>query len=242
LTLLGGNDRFEGSNVANGVDMTIGLGGNDLFIGNKGDDYFDGVTGIDVMKFNGPRAQYTINLNTDIESKSIKGKILKGVAVSDTASGRDGVDSAIDVERFLFSDITLALDTAGNAGKAFRVYKAAFTRNPMAGDQAGLGYWINSIDKGMDMVEIAARFIDSPEFRTLYGQNPSNAEFLTKVYTNVLGRTPDQGGYSWWLNQLNTNPEKTRPKVLADFSESQENKDSVATLIGNGIQYIDYVS
>jgi hypothetical protein len=28
--------------------------------------------------------------------------------------------------------------------------------------------------------------------------------------------------------------------VLADFSESQENKDSVAALIGNGIQYVEF--
>jgi serralysin len=76
----------------------------------------------------------------------------------------------------------------------------------------------------------------------LYGQSPTNAEFLTKVYTNVLGRTPDQGGYDWWLNQLNTNPEKTRQKVLADFSESQENKDSVAALIGAGIQFVEFTS
>lgn len=145
-----------------------------------------------------------------------------------------------NVERISFSDTSLALDATGNAGKAYRVYKAAFARDPMAGDKTGLGYWIKSIDNGMDMVEVAARFIDSPEFRTLYGQNPSNAEFLTKVYTNVLGRTPDQGGYSWWLNELNTNPIKTKAKVLSDFAESQENKDSVVSLIGNGIQYVEH--
>ncbi|MFM7522776.1 MAG: DUF4214 domain-containing protein, partial [Betaproteobacteria bacterium] len=121
-------------------------------------------------------------------------------------------------------------------------YKAAFARDPMAGDKAGLGFWVSRIDGGMDMVEVAARFIDSQEFRALYGENPSNADFLTKVYTNVLGRAPDPGGYGWWLNQLNTNPEKNRQKVLADFSESQENKDSVATLVGSGIQYIELAS
>jgi hypothetical protein len=147
-----------------------------------------------------------------------------------------------NVERISFRDTSIALDVTGNAGKAYRVYKAAFARDPMTGDKAGLGYWISNIDKGMNMVEVAARFIDSTEFRGLYGQNPSNADFLTKVYTNVLGRTPDQGGYNWWLNELNTNPAKTKAKVLADFAESQENKDSVATLIGNGIQYTEYVS
>jgi len=155
--------------------------------------------------------------------------------------GSGGSDTLVKIDRIVFSDTALAFDLTGNAGQAYRVYKAAFARDPMSGDKAGLGYWIAQIDRGMDMVEVAARFIDSPEFRGLYGQNPSNADFLTKVYTNVLGRTPDQGGYNWWLNELNTNPTKTKAKVLADFAESQENKDSVATLIGNGIQYTEFV-
>jgi len=162
------------------------------------------------------------------------------VTVKNTASGEE--DSLTNVERVKFTDKSMAFDIAGNAGKAYRIYKAAFARDPQSGDMSGLGFWISRIDNGMDMVEVAARFIDSPEFRGLYGQNPSNADFLTKVYTNVLGRTPDQGGYSWWLNELNTNPTKTKAKVLADFAESNENQTGVASLIGNGIQYTEFVT
>ncbi len=162
------------------------------------------------------------------------------VAVKNTASGEE--DSLTNVERLKFTDKSIAFDFTGNAGKAYRVYKAAFARDPQSGDMSGLGFWISRIDSGMDMVEVAARFIDSNEFRSLYGQNPTNAEFLTKVYTNVLGRTPDQGGYDWWLNELNTNPSKTKAKVLADFAESGENQSGVATLIGNGISYTEFVT
>ncbi len=161
------------------------------------------------------------------------------VTVKNISSGEE--DSLTNIERIKFTDKSIAFDTAGNAGKAYRVYKAAFARDPQSGDMSGLGFWISRIDNGMDMVEVAARFIDSNEFRSLYGQNPTNSEFLTKVYTNVLGRTPDQGGYSWWLNELNTNPEKTKAKVLADFAESSENQTGVASLIGNGIQYMEIV-
>ena len=142
------------------------------------------------------------------------------------------------VSRVKHGGASYALDTDAVAGQAYRIYKAAFDRIP---DSGGLGYWIAQMDKGMGVVEVAARFIDSPEFRSLYGQNPSNADFLTKVYTNVLGRTPDQGGYDWWLNELNTNPDKTRQKVLADFAEIQENKESVAALVANGIQYAEFL-
>lgn len=161
------------------------------------------------------------------------------VTVKSISSGEE--DSLTNIERIKFSDKSIAFDTAGNAGKAYRVYKAAFARDPQSGDMSGLGFWISRIDNGMDMVEVVARFIDSNEFRSLYGQNPTNSEFLTKVYTNVLGRAPDQGGYSWWLNELNTNPEKTKAKVLADFAESSENQTGVASLIGNGIQYMEIV-
>jgi hypothetical protein len=107
----------------------------------------------------------------------------------------------------------------------------------MQGDTAGLGYWISQVDDGMDLEEIAARFIDSVEFREVYGSRPSNAEFLTKLYENILNRTPDSQGYAWWLNQLNTDPNRDWAKVLTEFSESNENQENVAEIVGQGIVF-----
>ena len=134
-------------------------------------------------------------------------------------------------------NLSVSFDVSGTAGQAYRIYRAAFDRDPMIGDTAGLGYWIAQMDAGMSMTEVAARFIDSTEFRSLYGTTPTNGEFLTKVYNNVLDRDPDSDGYAWWTDQLANNPEKTWQKVLADFSESAENQANVAGLIGNGITY-----
>lgn len=134
-------------------------------------------------------------------------------------------------------NLSVSFDVSGTAGQAYRIYRAAFDRDPMIDDTAGLGYWIAQMDSGMSMTEVAARFIDSAEFRSLYGAAPTNGEFLTKVYNNVLDRDPDSDGYVWWTDQLANNPEKTWQKVLADFSESAENQANVAGLIGNGITY-----
>ena len=139
--------------------------------------------------------------------------------------------------RLKFSDATIALDTDGVAGQAYRIYKAAFNRTP---DSEGLGYWIANMDAGLSVVEVSARFIDSAEFRSLYGSNPSNADFLTKVYSNVLGRAPDPSGYAWWLNEMNTNPARTKAKVLADFAESPENISGTSQAISNGISFAAY--
>jgi len=205
------------------ADQLAGSEVDDKFFGSTANDVMNGGLGKDTVKYTGKLSSYSINRSADSVSIDKPG---------------NAQDSLTNIERLMFDDHTLALDTAGVAGQAYRIYKAAFNRTP---DNGGLGYWIAQMDKGMNTVDVSARFIDSPEFRGLYGQNPSNAGFLTKVYTNVLGRTPDQGGYNWWLNELNTNPTKTKAKVLADFAESQENKDSVATLIGNGIQYTEFL-
>ena len=241
LSFLGGDDYFEGSNKWSKEDNARGLAGNDRFIGNKGNDYFDGGSGLDSMVFNGNYQDYQVKTNQSIRSKSIANFSTSGVIVSDLIGDRDGTDEGIDVERLVFKDRVVSLEGSGTAGQAYRVYKAAFNRDPMSGDAKGLGYWIAQIEKGMDLIEVSARFVDSNEFRTLYGTNPTNAQFLTKLYQNVLGRDPEASGYNWWLNELNTNPSKTKAKVLADFAESGENQTGVASLIGSGITYEPWV-
>jgi cyclophilin family peptidyl-prolyl cis-trans isomerase len=156
-------------------------------------------------------------------------------------TGGWSIAKLVGYERVLLNDKAIGLDLDGSAGQAYRVYKAAFDRDPMQGDTEGLGFWIAQIDNGMDMVEVAARFIDSNEFRTLYGENASDGDFLIGLYRNVLDRAPDAGGYAWWMDQLENNPEKTWEKVLADFSESPENQANVAELIGNGIYFDQWV-
>lgn len=170
---------------------------------------------------------------------SVFGYVIQGMSVVD-AMNKVAVDATYNVP---LTDVVLKsvsytrVDIDGVAGKAYRIYKAAFDRDPMQGDTVGLGYWIAKMDQGMDLIEVAARFIDSKEFRDLYGTKPTNGEFLTKVYENVLGRAPDKGGYDWWMNEMSTNPSKTPQKVLADFSESSENQMATLTLIGDGIIY-----
>lgn len=129
------------------------------------------------------------------------------------------------IERVHLLDETIAFDIDGAAGQAFRIYQAAFNRTP---DKAGLGFWINSMDHGASLNEVARGFVNSAEFSALYGSNPANADIVTRVYTNVLHRAPDAGGAAFWTDVLNGH-RATVPEVLAQFSESPENK---AALVG----------
>lgn len=198
--------------------------GNDTFTGFQSGVSIDGGAGADSLFITGNSSSY----------------IVDGIRIKSNLDQINATPMSISsIERIIFSDkeLNTTSDLRGNPGQIYRVYKAVFNRDPMTNDMKGLGYWIKQTDNGMQLQEVAARFIDSNEFRALYGTNPTNSEYLTKVYSNVLGRTPDKAGFDWWLSEMNTNPTKTKVKVLTDFSESPENQQGVAALIGNGIVF-----
>ncbi|MEN9868386.1 MAG: hypothetical protein RL748_3976 [Pseudomonadota bacterium] len=171
-----------------------------------------------VVTVSGNRASYTVRHDAS------------GYSLVD---GNGNVRNLGAVTRIRFADQVLAFDTDGAAGKGYRVYQAAFNRTP---DLAGLGFWIGALDRQVSLQQVAAGFIDSAEFIAIYGNNPGNEAFVTRLYNNVLHREPEPGGYAFWVNALGAGV--TRAQVLAEFSESAENKSGVAAAISNGISYL----
>lgn len=206
--------------ILQGDDTQIGSSANDLLGGFGGNDSLDGGLGTDVAYYSGARANYTVARNP-----------AGGFTVTDSHGG-EGVDTLVSVERLQFADQWMALDIDGNAGKAYRIYEAAFNRLP---DLPGLGWWINSLDVGVSLHQIAAFFITSKEFVDTYGAL-DNSQFVTALYQNVHGRAPDQGGFDYWLPLLN-NQVLNRADVLQLFSESPENQANVIGLIENGVVF-----
>jgi hypothetical protein len=137
------------------------------------------------------------------------------------------------ITKVKFADMHVTFDVAGTAGQVYRLYQAAFNRKP---DSAGLGYWINAAENGTSIDAVAAGFISSDEFTKMYGANVNAETFVTALYSNVLHRTPDQGGYDYWVKAVKSGA--ARNSVLTAFSESDENKNSVNPTIVNGIAYI----
>ncbi|GGK47258.1 DUF4214 domain-containing protein [Salinarimonas ramus] len=128
---------------------------------------------------------------------------------------------------------TIAYDTAPgeNAGSVYRVYQAAFDRTP---DNDGLKFWIDRADGGISLVDIAAGFVGSAEFQSIYGVNPTSEQFVARLYQNVLGREGEAGGLEFWTNELRSGS-RSQAQVLADFAESAENVMGVAPSIVDGI-------
>ncbi|HWS74091.1 MAG TPA: DUF4214 domain-containing protein, partial [Quisquiliibacterium sp.] len=232
-----------GSDVLNdtsgGASALRGFAGNDTLTGGAGDDTVDGGTGTDVAVFGVARSAATIT------AQSVQAPLAATVS-----AGALGTDTLAGVERIAFSDVYVALDVlptgdiensitkgdGGIAGKAYRLYQAAFARTP---DQEGLGYWISQLDAGETLFNVATGFLGSDEFKTAYGANPSNETYVQALYQNVLGRDPDQAGYDYWNSVLNPGY-TTRQQMLVDFSESGENKAALMDVIGNGFDYIPW--
>jgi len=215
-----GNDYLVSGN--GGVELDGG-NGDDTLVGH--DALFDilhGGAGIDRALYRQASSAFTVEKNGP------------GMTVAAKASGT--IDYLDGVERIQFSDVSYAYDTDGAAGQAFRIYRAAFDRAP---DLVGMGFWLSRIDKDVPLVAIAGGFVASKEFAELYGSAPTNAELVTRMYTNVLHRDPDPAGHAFWLDVLDTKKADVAA-VLASISESTENQQAVAELIANGIAYTPY--
>jgi hypothetical protein len=185
----------------------------------------EGGRGIDTVKLAGTQAEYMVKRDASASQFSVTDK-----------SG--AVSTLLNVERIVFGNATLALDIEGNAGQAYRLYKAVFNRTPDAG---GLGFWINSLDHGSSLNQVAAAFMTTNEFKTAYGSSQSNLELVTRFYQNILGRAPEAAGRDFWVEKLDQHVVGIA-EVMAAISESLENKDGLAAIVGNGFTYTPWGS
>ncbi|MGG7607351.1 DUF4214 domain-containing protein [Massilia sp. BKSP1R2A-1] len=222
-----GRDRLDGDARA---DTLYGGDGNDILAGFAGNDYLNGGNGTDTAVFLGNFADYTVRPVNP-----------QDFTVSELRDGaRDGKDRLVGIERLVFADTALAIgvgDDGGTAFQAYRIYRAAFDREP---DLGGLGFWIEMLDRGVSLQTVGSGFTQGDEFTRLYGANPSNADIVTRLYRNILDREPEQAGYEFWLSVLD-NKLADLGTVLAAFSESQENQDAVWELVGNAVFYQPYI-
>ena len=217
----GGNDVLSGGDgddiLIGGLsnDTLNGGTGNDLLIPGGGIDSTDGGPGLDTVVYWNERRTYSMIIR-------------QGGTV--TIGSDDGFETHVNVERFRFSDGSLAFDTTGSAGQAYRLFQAAFGRVP---DTSGLSYWTSRMDGGTNLREVTASFIDSQEFRNRYSTAPGDAAFMQAMYQNVLGRAPDPDGNGYWQERLGQG--LSRIDVLMAFSESSETVARVSAAIQDGI-------
>ncbi len=138
-------------------------------------------------------------------------------------------DKKINVEQEIkgvFNQIT-SIDSI--TGKIYRLYNTAFNRFP---DLEGFNYWVNNNINSIDSFKIIAEsFITSKEFLDIYGHKDTNEEYISEIYSNSLGRSPDASGLDYWVGQLEKGID-TRTDAIICFSESAESKELFQTNTG----------
>lgn len=205
-----------------GNDTITGFAGNDIIFSNGGNDIISGGEGRDTVVLSGNISSYTAAAQNGV------------LAFHNTATGDTAYMTG--VERVNFQDHALALDLNGNAGQVYRLYQAEFNRVP---DTPGLTHNVQLIDSGaINIHQMAAAFVASPESAQTYGSTVSDAQFVTNLYQNTLHRAPDQVGFTNWTNAL-ANHTLDRGEVLLNFSESTENHNNTDHQIQSGI-LLDY--
>lgn len=213
---------LEGTDAA---DTLAGDEGNDTFEGGAGNDLLNGGSGLDTAVFSGEQANYTLTLSPT------------GMTVTDRRGEGDGTDQLIDIELLNFGTQGSSFDLTKFAGPAgltedvfesfIELYIAYFNRAP---DAVGLNFWGTAYANGTSLEEMATLFIDQDETREIYVTGTSNEEFASSVYDNVLGRTPDQEGFDFWVKILDEGQVSRDQFILEVLRGVQDQSDDRAFL------------
>jgi hypothetical protein len=156
-----------------------------------------------------------------------------GSIVIEDRSGGDGTDTLNSIETLEFNGDLFELSRFTNVSTlteadmlAFsELYVAYFNRAP---DANGLLFWGSALADGMSMSQIARQFFDQPETQALYGGSSTTGDFITAVYSNILGRSPDAEGYDYWTNVLDSGAVDRSEFILAMIDGAKASTGSAA--------------
>lgn len=231
--IVNGTTAAETMTGSTGIDKLYGLEGNDQLFGMAGDDQLFGGSGDDVL--NGGAGNDLLDGGAGLDRATYAhvfqtyGASASGGTITLRGAADEGTDTLTSVESISFKDGVLVSDTDAVGSQVIRLYDAVFGRAP---DAAGLEYWRDQIaDKGVSLNAVAGALIASAEFQAATG-NLSNAAFVEYVYQHTLGRASDQGGRSYWTEQLAQG--MSRGDLLVNFSESAEHRTATASLVAQG--------
>lgn len=203
-----------------GNDSLVGTMGPDILQGGAGNDSIDGGSGLDVAVYSGARSNYQITNNSS------------SLVLTD-ATGKDGTDTLINVERLKFTDQSLAFDMTGGAGIVAKVLGAVFGVASIA-NQTYAGIGLNLVDNGMGYEQLMHLALGK-----VLGPNPTSAQIVTLLYTNVIGTAPPDAALKQYVSLLDNGivtPDKLG-MIAADTTYNAGNIDLVG-LADHGLAYI----
>ncbi len=183
-----GNDIITTGNGNNTVVAGVGNNvintgtGNDTIIlsGIEHTDIVNAGGGYDVVQLDGSSADYTVTAGNS-----------NNVTLASAADGVGQTAAITDAEFLSFTDgSTIALAQSDAEASALRLYEGILGRDA---DLGGTQHFINQVDAGTSLTDIANQFLNSAEF----GGVATEAQ-IDNLYTTLLGRGADAGGSDTW--------------------------------------------
>lgn len=91
-------------------------------------------------------------------------------------------------------------------------------------DSGGVSYWVGRIGGGTTFEQVELSFIGSPEYYQLHGGTNKGA--VDALYKDVLGRSVDQAGETYWVQQLDSH-QLSFSQLAASILYSEEGRERV---------------
>ncbi|WP_170923320.1 FG-GAP-like repeat-containing protein [Fulvimarina manganoxydans] len=225
---------FTGQAVTN-LSPSVGGGGggsgsgnveDPVYPGTEGDDTFtdipfpasvEGGAGTDTIVFTGNFSDFTLSPAPG------------GFTIVQNADPDNAIFFS-DIEALRFDDLTLERNDDPATVDLYALYQMVFDR---PADIGGLSYWKDQADNGLSFHDIAAYFIQSSEFTSTYGSNPSPQTLIDDIYQNIFGRAPDATGEAFWLDAFQKG--LSVPDFLTSFSDATELRSLIENAVDDGL-------
>ena len=197
-----------------------GSAANNSFTSSSVNEAFDGGAGLDTVVFSGLRSQY-----------SLSAQGVGGFRVTDSVAARNDTDTVSGVERLRFSDVSLALDLDGNAGKVAKILGAIFGPSSVY-NKTYVGIGLGLMDDGMSYEALAALAV------SVTGKS-SSTDVCTLLWTNVIGSAPTTADIAPFKAMLDSGQMSIGglAALAADTSFNTTNIDLVG-LSQTGLEYV----
>lgn len=112
--------------------------------------------------------------------------------------------------------------TAAQRAELIELYVGLFNRAPEAD---GLNYWAGQLADGQSLEEIADAMYDAALGLGFYSKADTVEAFVTKVYNNALGRTPDEEGLAYWSAEVESGAVTPGELVIAMINAAKDYAD-----------------
>jgi hypothetical protein len=187
-----------------------------VITGSNGADTYNGTNSYDVGQFDAGRRDAIIVDNN---------------AGPTSVTSRAGIDTINSVETLIFVDGREVYNPEDAAAQVTRLFQAALGREA---DQGGLNYFVQALDNGAKLSDVANNMVSSPEFTSQFGANLNNTQFVDALYQNLRGASASPAEISGWTILIDKG-EMSRADVVVQFAESAENRANTAGIVADGI-------